>query len=157
MSSRFDRKLTTALVLLTCAMTSAFVPAALAQSNSQTPKKKQNFDKADMLKEKVSIAGLPEYSGKQKFLFGMYHKTEIGPQYSEQFLAMEQATQVVDWYKSALSSYKWEILNSDATRVMAKKPDGSSISIIADPCKSKEGRTIVKINYHDYHIKNNDQ
>jgi hypothetical protein len=119
---------------------------------STTPPRKQNVAATEKLTQKVSMNGLPEYSGKQTFIGGRLNQTPIGPQYQEQFIAVEQPNQIVDWYKNALSGYKWEIVDSDASRVHAKKPDGSSITVTVSPFKSPQGRSFVKISYHDYHV-----
>ena len=120
------------------------------------PKKKPraaNVLQTEILKQKISIDGLPEYSGKQVFVAGNSHQTDIGGQYTEEFAAMEQPDQIIDWYKNALTSYKWEIISSDKNVVVAKKAGGASISVSATPSGMKTSRSRIKINFHDYHIK----
>jgi hypothetical protein len=125
--------------------------------NPLNPKqpKAQNVSTVEKLKDKVSINGLPEYSGKQKFITGRMHNTPIGAQYHEEFIAMEPATQILDWYKGALTGYKWEIVTTEPNRVLAKKQDGSSITVGVNQISSPQGRSYVTITYHDYHISPN--
>ena len=123
-----------------------------AQWKPKLPIKKENVDNTDKLNDKFSINGLPEYSGKSKFLTGRKYVSQAGPQYQQEFLAMEKSDQILEWYKNALSSYKWEITYSDSNHVTAKKPNGSSVSIYANPANSPEGRSRVKISYHDYNL-----
>jgi hypothetical protein len=127
----------------------------LAQStgpNTPKPLKKGNFAESEKLTQKVSINGLPEYAGKQTFVAGRMQNTAMGPQYRETFIAMEPPTQVLDWYKGALSGYKWQIVNSDGNQVYAKKAEGTSIIVTVTGVTSTQGRSMVKISFHDYHL-----
>lgn len=107
---------------------------------------------SEVLKEKTPIKNLPDYTGKAKFFSGNTLKTSIGPQYQQQFIAMETPGQVIDWYKSALSSYKWEVQSSEENAVTGKMADGARISIIVNPYHRPDGRSMVTINYNDYHL-----
>ncbi len=107
---------------------------------------------SDALKDKTPIKDLPEYTGKQKFISGKTMKTSLGPQYQHQFIAMEEPAQVVSWYKSALSSYKWEVTTSEDNAVSGKKPDGAYVSIIVNPYHRPDGRSMVTVNYNEYKI-----
>jgi hypothetical protein len=142
------------LCLLTMSLISLECSAQSPQTQTPTakPLKKGNFGEANDLKQKVSLNGLPEYAGKQIFVTGKMQTTPIGPQYRETFIAMEPPSQVLDWYKGALTGYKWQIVTSDAAQVYAKKPEGSSIIVTVSGVKSTQGRTMVKISFHDYHV-----
>jgi hypothetical protein len=125
---------------------------SVSTAPSSTPKiKKQNVATTEVLKQKISINGLPDYSGKQTFLTGRMHNTPVGPQYQENFIAVEPPTQIVDWYKSALTGYKWEIIDNDGSMMHAKKSDGSSLTVTISPYKGPQGRSFVRISYHDHH------
>ena len=145
-------KLAAAAALLSIAVMGYTSPESCAQQYMKPtgPIKKENVDQTDALSQKFTINGLPEYSGKQKFLAGRKYVSESGPQYMQEFLVMEPASQVIDWYKDALGSYKWKITSSANNFIQAKRSDGSSVMIVASPFKSKEGRSRVKISYHDY-------
>jgi hypothetical protein len=123
-----------------------------SQGTANRPLRKGNFAEADNLSQKVSINNLPEYAGKSTFVTGKMQNTKVGPQYRETFIAMEPPTQVLDWYKGALTGYKWQIVTSDAGQVYAKRPEGSSIIVTVSGVKSPQGRTKVQILFHDYHV-----
>lgn len=148
------QKINVLSLLLLVALCSSNAKAQNSQQNTVRPGKprQQNVNQTEKLSQKVSINGLPDYSGKQTFVWGRSHDTPIGPQYQEQFIAMEPPTQILDWYKGALSSYKWQILDSDPSHVHAKKQDGTSIVITVGDIRSPKGRSVVKITYHDYHL-----
>ncbi len=140
------------LCLLSMSLCALNCSAQYSQTAAVKPLKKGNFADPDNLNQKVSINGLPEYAGKQTFLTGKMQNTKVGPQYRETFIAMEPPSQVLDWYKGALTGYKWQIVTSDAVQVYAKKPEGSSIIVTVSGVKSTQGRTMVKISFHDYHV-----
>ena len=107
---------------------------------------------SEVMKDKAPIKNLPDYTGKAKFFSGNTLKTNIGPQFQQQFIAMETPNQVIDWYKTALSSYKWEVQSSEENAVTGKMADGARISIIVNPYHRPDGRSMVTINYNEYHL-----
>ena len=143
-------KLAASSALLSIAVICSLPTESRAQYKPKLPVKKENVDTVDKLQDKVAIDGLPDYSGKQKFITGRKFMSQSGPQYVEEFLAMEQPNVILEWYKNALSSYKWEVTYSDNFHVSAKKPNGTSVSIMANPEKSPDGRSRVKISYHEF-------
>jgi hypothetical protein len=101
------------------------------------------------LTEKLDLPDLPEYKGKAKFVSGSANPSELGSNYVEHFVAEEEPNQVLDWYKRSLASANWKILNSDGSSITAKKSDGTSCVIIANPSYTHGARTEFELSYHE--------
>lgn len=105
------------------------------------------------LRDKVALEGIPEYTGKAKFLNGLvYDKVgKQGPNYVMTFNVKETKSQVKDWYQSVFQMYKWNITHNDADSIMAfDKNRNSCIVQIAEPVQgyaSKDDRSSYTIRF----------
>jgi hypothetical protein len=113
--------------------------------------KKENFDDGELLRAKVSLNSVPDYSGRSTFIVGRRHKTDAGVSTVEEFFVMEPSAQVVQWYKNSLPGYQWEILKSDKQSVSAQRADGASLRVSAVSIQSPKGRTRLKITFAEHH------
>jgi hypothetical protein len=99
--------------------------------------------------ERLDLPDLPEYKGKAKFVGGSADPSALGSNYVEHFVAEEEPNQVLDWYKRALTSANWKIINSDRSSITARKSDGTSCVIIVNPSYSHGARTEFELSYHE--------
>ena len=86
-----------------------------------------------VLKEKVSLPDLPEYTGKCKFLHGLsytkFTDSKQGPAYVMFFSARESELQLRDWWLSSLRTYKWNVTYSSKDVVQGTSKDGNTCII----------------------------
>lgn len=87
-------------------------------------------DAPGVLKEKVSLPDLPEYTGKCKFLHGLsytsFTDSKQGPAYVMYFSARESEQQLRDWWLSSLRTYKWNVTYSSKDIVQGTSKDGNT-------------------------------
>jgi hypothetical protein len=83
------------------------------------------------MKQKQNLDGIPEYTGKARFLQGLYydHVGKQGPNYVMMFNTKETKEQVKDWYQSVFGTYGWKTLHSDKDALMATNKDGNTCTI----------------------------
>lgn len=105
------------------------------------------------LKDKVSLEGIPEYTGKSKFVNGLvYEKVgKQGANYVMTFNVKETKSQVKDWYQGVFQMYKWNITHNDADSLMAfDKNRNSCIIQISEPVpgvNARDDRSSYTIRY----------
>lgn len=83
-----------------------------------------------VLKEKVDLPDLPEYTGKSKFLHGLSYQTftnaKEGPAYVMYFSARESELQVRDWWLSSMRTYHWNINYTSKDVVQGTSKSGNT-------------------------------
>ena len=107
------------------------------------------------LKEKVNLDGIPDYTGKQRFLNGLVydHVVKQGPNYVMTFNVKESPEQVKEWYQNVFQMYKWNITHNDPTSLMATDKDFNTCIVqIAGPvtgyaAKDEHGSYTIRYQY----------
>ncbi|HEY9755678.1 MAG TPA: hypothetical protein V6C97_10990 [Oculatellaceae cyanobacterium] len=140
----------TKYVLLLLSLASLFSFSQSSQAQFQRSVKKENFDNGEILKSKVALNSLPDYSGRSVFIFGRRVQSEAGTAITESFYVAEPSTQVIEWYKQALSSYGWKVVTSDKASINAQHQDNASVNITATSIQSPHGRARLKISYRSH-------
>lgn len=131
-------------LLLALALTSAFNAATISQpAQAQQRRPLQHNPEAPVpaytepraLSNKVELPDLPEFTGQAKLEKGtqLAGNDQVERTYCYLYQAREDAARIVDWYRSALSMYKWDVDSSTAKAIMATNPrTGNSCSIYCD-------------------------
>ncbi len=107
----------------------------------------------DNLKDKVNLDGVPEYTGKARFLNGLVYDRvgKQGANYVMTFNVKETKDQVKDWYQSVFQMYNWKINYKDQDSIMATNKDGNNCIVqIAEPVagySNKDERSSYTIRY----------
>jgi hypothetical protein len=129
---KYTNKMLMAVTLLTAAM---LLPAhytwALELSNLRVPvlkdattgkrfaqKVNRPANEYDIkpLPSAIPLPGMPQYSGKTTFVCGGFFPNAVGgPTYYLRFRAKEDSHTVLNWYRAAMTTYRWGFDNS-ATR-----------------------------------------
>lgn len=83
------------------------------------------------MKQKQNLDGVPEYTGKARFLQGLYydHVGKQGPNYVMMFNTKETKEQVKDWYSTVFNTYGWKMMHNDKDSIMATNKDGNTCTI----------------------------
>jgi|694.fasta_scaffold128811_1 hypothetical protein len=84
---------------------------------------------------KVELPDLPEFTGQAKLEKGSQFSAndQVERTYAYVYQAREEATRIIDWYRSALSMYKWDVESNTNKAVIATNPrTGNSCSIYCD-------------------------
>jgi hypothetical protein len=132
--------------------------AALAQQGQQrqtTPNVTESVASApDILKEKVSLPNLPEYTGKAKFLRGLIYNhiknEKQGPAYVMNFNAKETQAQVHEWWLNSLRQYRWNITYTSPDVVQGTDKDGATCIIqigFPTPGVAKDDKSSFVVRY----------
>ncbi|HEY9715051.1 MAG TPA: hypothetical protein V6C72_16395 [Chroococcales cyanobacterium] len=136
--------------LAVIAVLSSLSEPAFAQpkQNFGASQKKGNPLKVDDLKQAPQLPDLPDFTGHSHFVVGTVQPGPQGPSYIERFLAKEEKSMVIDWYKNTLNMYKWTITGNNATMVAAEK-EGSWVVISVADCGASKApdRTELSISY----------
>jgi hypothetical protein len=130
---------TTTVYLLVVALLSGTCLGAGAQDKDKPPPSKRLSVKplaSETLKHQFDTPEVPEYSGNHHFLFGTLHRSDRGASYTMDFASKDQPANVLEWYKSSFSSYKWKIRYSNNDTISAGK-DGNICTVNAEPATGK--------------------
>jgi hypothetical protein len=135
-------------------------PAALADPNSlnshptfphtmRPPTADKEFSTIK-LTEPIQIPNVPPYSGRVKFIEGLrYPNDSSGERVGLTYAAAEDSEQVLDWYRTALKNYKWNVLNfSPSAKSITAVKDGSTFTLQINPAATQPGyRTVMVLSY----------
>ncbi|HEY9733670.1 MAG TPA: hypothetical protein V6C89_17245 [Drouetiella sp.] len=102
------------------------------QHNPQAPVSAYNEPKPV---NKVELPDLPEFTGQAKLEKGSQYAAndQIERSYAYVYQAREEASRIIDWYRSALTMYKWDLDSNTNKAIIATNPrTGNSCSIYCD-------------------------
>lgn len=129
-----NRKLLCAIIFaIAISEPSAFSQQKQIQQNPELSGLK--FSEPKALTNKVELPDLPEFTGQAKLERGTMQPANNQVERSYQFLysARDDASRIIDWYRSALTMYKWDVESSTAKAILATNPrTGNSCSIYCD-------------------------
>jgi hypothetical protein len=102
------------------------------------------------LLQPVEIPNLPAYSGRAKFIEGLrYPNDTSGQRLGMTYAVPEDADQVLDWYRTALKNYSWNVLNfSPGAKSITAVKDGNTFTLqINEGAKQPGYRTVMVLSY----------
>ncbi|HEY9677948.1 MAG TPA: hypothetical protein V6C76_08055 [Drouetiella sp.] len=143
-----------------CLLTLSAAPEVMADTNSSSPNKygnqrqfrPPNADRdyaVEHLKGPIDIPNVPPFTGRTKFLSGLrYPNDPSGYRLGMTFAAMEEPTQILDWYKTALGNYQWKLVENpqDPNSLTASK-GGATFTLSLSPNRVVGYRTVVVVSY----------
>ncbi len=103
------------------------------QNNPEAPIATYNEPKT--IANKVELPDLPEFTGQVKLEKARQFSAndQVERTYAYVYQAKDDATRITDWYRTALSMYKWDMDSSTNKAIMATNPrTGNSCSIYCD-------------------------
>lgn len=115
------------------------VPQAIAQQVRQLQHNPElashKVTEPTAIANKVELPDLPEYTGQAKLEKGLHYPSndEVENTYSYVYQAREEPYRIIDWYRTALTMYKWDVESSTTKAILATNPrTGNSVSIYCD-------------------------
>lgn len=103
----------------------------------------------ESLSQPVELPGIPMFTGKAKFLSGLrYPNDHTGYRIGLTYAATEDEGQVMDWYRTALSTYSWKLLDiaQDGKTLTAVK-DGNTFTLRMSPNRYPGYRTTMVLSF----------
>lgn len=122
-----------ALCIIASCQSSANAQQRKLQHNPEAPIASYNEPKP--LTNKVELPDLPEFTGQVKLEKGLQYPAndQVERTYAYVYQARDDAARITDWYRTALSMYKWDLDGSTSKAIMATNPrTGNSCSIFCD-------------------------
>ncbi len=143
--------------LLLSMWTIASTGAAFADPNWQQRSQKQQFrpitaDReyaCEKLSQPQELPGVPMFTGRATFLSGLrYPNDRSGYRIGLTYAAVEDESQVLEWYKTGLTSYSWKLIDSapDAKSITAVK-EGNTFTVHISPNRMPGYRTIMVLSF----------
>ncbi len=103
------------------------------QHNPELPNIKVSEPKA--LTSKVDLPDLPDFTGQVKLERGLLYPAneQVEQTYAFIYQAKEDPTRIIDWYRTALNMYKWDLDGSTSKAILGTNSrTGNSCSIYCD-------------------------
>ncbi|CAN5391959.1 hypothetical protein BH10CYA1_BH10CYA1_47480 [soil metagenome] len=128
----YRRTILTLCIIASC-QSSATAQQRKLQHNPEAPVGSYNEPKA--LANKVELPDLPEFTGQVKLERGLQYPAndQVERTYAYVYQAREDAARITEWYKTALTMYKWDLDSSTGKAILATNPrTGNSCSIYCD-------------------------
>lgn len=121
------------LCIIASCQSSAHAQQRKLQNNPEAPIAAYNEPKA--IANKVELPDLPEFTGQVKLEKAREFPAndQVERTYAYVYQAKDDAGRITDWYRAALSMYKWDMDSSTNKAIMATNPrTGNSCSIYCD-------------------------
>lgn len=101
------------------------------------------------LSQPVDIPNVPTFTGRTKFLTGLrYPNDRSGYRIGLTFAATEDEGQVMEWYRTALTSYGWKLLDmAPDGKTLTAVREGSTFTVRISPNKQPGYRTVVVLSF----------
>lgn len=105
--------------------------------------------KPDKLTGIVELPNVPNYTGHAVFVSGLkYPRDRSGMRIGMTIGVREDENEVLEWYKSALKTYRWTVLNSNPTdKYVSAAKDKNTFTVRISPSKQPGFRTLVVLSY----------
>lgn len=120
-------------IIATCESPAAYSQQRKLQNNPEAPIGAYNEPKT--VANKVELPDLPEFTGQVKLEKARQFPAndQVERTYAYVYQAKDDAARITDWYRTALSMYKWDLESSTNKAIMATNPrTGNSCSIYCD-------------------------
>ncbi len=105
--------------------------------------------KPDKLTSIVELPNVPTYTGHAVFISGLkYPRDRSGMRIGMTIGVREDENEVLEWYKSALKTYRWTVLTSNPTdKYVSAAKDKNTFTVRISPSKQPGFRTLVVLSY----------
>ena len=105
--------------------------------------------KPDKLTSIVELPNVPTYTGHAVFVSGLkYPRDRSGMRIGMTIGVREDENEVLEWYKSALKTYRWTVLTSNPTdKYVSAAKDKNTFTVRISPSKQPGFRTLVVLSY----------
>lgn len=120
----------------------------LSRPNTSTQHAPDEF-KPDKLTGIVELPNVPNYTGHAVFISGLrYPRDRSGVRIGMTIGVREDENEVLEWYKSALKTYRWQLLTSNPTdKYVSAAKDNNTFTVRISPSKQPGFRTLVVLSY----------
>ncbi len=105
--------------------------------------------KPDKLTGIVELPNVPTYTGHAVFLSGLkYPRDRSGVRIGMTLGVREDENEVLEWYKSALKTYRWNVITANPTdKYVSAAKDKNTFTVRISPSKQPGFRTLVVLSY----------
>ncbi|HIA55589.1 MAG TPA: hypothetical protein EYN91_26490 [Candidatus Melainabacteria bacterium] len=105
--------------------------------------------KPDKLTGIVELPNVPNYTGHAVFLSGLkYPRDRSGMRIGMTIGVREDENEVLEWYKSALKTYRWNLISANPTdKYVSAAKDNNTFTVRISPSKQPGFRTLVVLSY----------
>jgi hypothetical protein len=105
--------------------------------------------KPDKLTAIVELPNVPTYTGHTVFISGLkYPRDRSGVRIGMTVGVREDENEVLEWYKSALKTYRWTVLTASPTdKYVSAAKDKNTFTVRISPSKQPGFRTLVVLSY----------
>jgi hypothetical protein len=103
------------------------------QHNPELPN--LNISEPKALTSKVDLPDLPDFTGQVKLERGLSYPAndQVEQTYAFIYQAKDDPARIIDWYRTALNMYKWDLDGSTSKAILGTNPrTGNSCSIYCD-------------------------
>ncbi|HEY9733204.1 MAG TPA: hypothetical protein V6C89_14900 [Drouetiella sp.] len=103
----------------------------------------------ETLTQPVDIPNVPTFTGRTKFITGLrYPNDRSGYRIGLTFAAVEEESQIVEWYRTALTGYGWKLLDiAPDGKTLTAVRDGATFTVRISPNKQPGFRTVVVLSF----------
>lgn len=116
----------------------------------QTPQTRDAEEyRSDRLTAPIELTDIPQYTGRAVFVTGLkYPRDRSGMRVGMTFGVQEGESEVLEWYKSALKTYKWSLLSESVVDKSISAAKGkNSFTLRISPSKQPGFRTLMVQSY----------
>jgi len=124
------------------------LPNLNRQQNSTTQHAPDEF-KPDKLTGIVELPNVPTYTGHAVFISGLkYPRDRSGIRIGMTIGVREDENEVLEWYKSALKTYRWNVISANPNdKYVSAAKDNNTFTVRISPSKQPGFRTLVVLSY----------
>ena len=105
--------------------------------------------KPDKLTSIVELPNVPTYTGHAVFISGLkYPRDRSGMRIGMTIGVREDENEVLEWYKSALKTYRWNVISANPNdKYVSAAKDNNTFTVRISPSKQPGFRTLVVLSY----------
>jgi len=105
--------------------------------------------KPDKLTGIVELPNVPAYTGHAVFISGLkYPRDRSGMRIGMTIGVREDENEVLEWYKSALKTYRWNVISANPNdKYVSAAKDNNTFTVRISPSKQPGFRTLVVLSY----------
>ncbi len=124
------------------------LPNLLKSRQTSTQHAPDEF-KPEKLTAIVELPNVPTYTGHAVFVSGLkYPRDRSGVRIGMTVGVREDENEVLEWYKSALKTYRWTVLTANPTdKYVSAAKDKNTFTVRISPSKQPGFRTLVVLSY----------
>ena len=121
----------------------------LSKSRQSSTQHAPDEFKPEKLTGIVELPNVPNYTGHAVFVSGLkYPRDRSGMRIGMTVGVREDENEVLEWYKSALKTYRWTVLTANPTdKYVSAAKDKNTFTVRISPSKQPGFRTLVVLSY----------